>query len=204
MKTTALYIATFIAVITLMVLYATRQQTIAEVVPELPANFTIKERFPTMGDHVYDITDDRQAYGTVEQVLSLGKKFVYLDKSRARVATAHARVISWGAQIDVFDANGKSLGTIKEQMFTSLLGVTNKYSVLDSAGNQIAESDKFQLLATKFTVKDNTGSVVATLSRPAFNIGGHTWSVSINNKTTVDSRVLIMIGAFKTAEDNSK
>ena len=136
-------------------------------------------------------------------VNSPSREFRYKDKTGALVATAKAEFSPFQVIIDVFDARGQKIGTIREQIFSSLFGVVNKYIIFDASNNKIAETDKFQFVATKFTITDNKRQLVATISRPAFQLMTDKWTVSVHNSDVVDSRILVVIAAFKTAEDNS-
>jgi hypothetical protein len=45
---------------------------------------------------------------------------------------------------------------------------------------------------------------VATIDRPAFNWVSDKWAVSIKNRDAVDPRIIVIIGAYKTAVDNDR
>lgn len=202
------YLFSLLAFATIMSLAACEMSSapprLAETVPNLPNTFTVTEQVSVF-QHVFKVEADNhaQTLGSIEEeIFSWARTFKYLDNTGALVATAKARPISWGYTIDVADAHGQPLGTIKEQVFSSLFGISNIYTVLDANDNKIAESDKFQFLDTRFTIKDNSGQVLATIYRPV-TLFCDQWSVSYVNKDAVDSRLLVMIAAFKTAEDNN-
>lgn len=172
--------------------------------PRLPDEFTITERIISLVT-TFDLAANKRSLGTVQKrFLSLATKFDWYDPSGALVATGRKQILSWGATVDVFDAENVKLGTIKEQVFRSLLKVYTYYSILDASGKQIAESEKVDWLATKFTIRDNKGYVVAEISRPWINWFRDRWTAKISDHKAIDSRLMVMIGVYKTDVDNAR
>ncbi len=170
----------------------------------LPSNFQVVERALALSN-TFDVVSGGQTYGTVtKKILSLTTSFTYTDNAGSTIATARKSLVSWGTQIEVFDSSGRLIGTIKEQVFNSMFKMSTVYSILDAGGSEAATSHKIDFLSTSITLYDGSGAQVATLNRPAINLVRDTWSVSVNNQAAVDSRVLVMIGAYKTSADNSK
>jgi uncharacterized protein YxjI len=173
--------------------------------PDLPKNFKVVERFISFGT-VFDLLDNSdKKLGTIaEKIFTLTREFTYDDSNGRRIATARERFFSWGAQVDVFDEAGRPIGTIKEDVLKSFFKPLTTYSILDGSGKQIATSEKVDLWATDFTLKDGSGQTVATIHRPALNFFRDVWTVSIDNQSKVDSRLLVMIAAYKTAKDHDR
>jgi len=171
----------------------------------LPNHFTVDERVFFKWGETFDVNEDGVKYGTVkEKLVSYTPTFYYDDNSGARAATASVAVLSWGTQINVVDGQGRNIGTIKEELFTSFLKTWTTYKILDANGNQVAESQKTEWFSTNFELKANDGHVVAEVHRGYWNWTGDTWEVTIKDASTVDPRIELMIAAFKTHADNAK
>lgn len=172
--------------------------------PSLPAEFQIRERVIAWSD-TFDLQAEGDSYGTVAQrILSLTKEFSYNDARGACVARARARLLSWGTHVDVTDCSGRAIGSVKEQVFRSLLRVRTLYSVLDPSGREIATSEKIEWLAASFTLRRPDNRVVATLRRDWPSILRDIWRVRVSDPSAVDSRLLVMLAAYKTSVDNDR
>ena len=66
----------------------------------------------------------------------------------------------------------------------------------------VAKSVKTEFLSTDITLKTPDGRIAAILHRPAFNFPTDSWQVTSLNRDAVDSRLIVMIGAYKTSVDN--
>ncbi|MBS1990011.1 MAG: hypothetical protein JSS83_05800 [Cyanobacteria bacterium SZAS LIN-3] len=171
----------------------------------LPRSFTVDERVFFKWGETFDVDDGSTKYGTVhEQLVSWTPTFYYRDNTGALAATASVAILSWGTQIDVVDGQGKKLGTIKEEVFSSFLKTWTTYKILDADGKEVATSQKSEWFATNFELTANDGHVVAEVHRGMWNWTGDTWYVTIKDSVTVDPRIELMIAAFKTHADNEK
>lgn len=171
---------------------------------ELPDDFQIDERVFAWTT-TFDVESGGRNYGSIrERVFSLARSFTYTDGTGAVASTARERLLSWGVRIDVHDSAGRLIGSVEEEVLKSLLKVYTTYSIKDAGGNVVAKSEKSEWLATDIVLYDNSRNVVATLHRPAINWTGDTWNVSIKDRSAVDIRLLVMIGAYKTAVDNDR
>ena len=171
-------------------------------VPSMPDQFVLNERSISLTT-VLDLQDDGENFGKVSQkLLQLARSFHYTDLSGNKIAEAKQKIFSWGVQIDVFDCDGQKIGAIKENILKSLFKVSTTYTIENATGDVVAVSNQVDILATSFTLKDPSGNKVATLKRPAINFFGDNWNVKIYNHGVVDSRILVMIGSYKTSADN--
>jgi len=172
--------------------------------PVLPPEFTIKERMISLTTTL-DIKNGSKDLGKIAQkLLSLTRSFTYDDASGNRIAEARAKLISWGTQVVVTDCEGRRIGTIKEEIFKSLFKVHTIYKILDERDQEIAQSEKVDWIATSFTLRDGRGQKVAELKRPWINFLFDSWDVKVYDSTVVDSRMLVMIAAYKTSVDNAR
>jgi len=186
-------------------LHGCSDNTDGKAARSLPNSFTVDERVFFKWGETFDINGDGVKYGTVkEKMIKVTPTFYYDDNSGARSATASVAMFTWGTQIDVVDGQGRTIGTIKEELFTSMFKTWTTYKILDANGNQVAESQKTEWFSTNFELKANDGHVVAEVHRNYWNWTGDTWTVTISDATTVDPRVEVMIAAFKTHADNAK
>ena len=172
--------------------------------PQLPAEFMIKERILSFTD-TFDILAGGKKYGVITQkILSLTRSFKYKDADGNLVAEARSRILSWGSHIDVTDNLGQPIGSIKEQVFKSLFKVYTAYSILDAGGKEIALSEKVDWIGTKLAISDKQGRLVAVIERPWINFFSDHWTVKVRDPQAVDSRLMVMIAAYKTSVDNAR
>lgn len=178
--------------------------TAAKTVPQIPSQFTMSERTWNLG-HVFDIQGtDGTPYGTIENKwFRSHSTFHYYDNNGHLVAYGRKAWFSIGTRIDVYDANDKYIGCLQKQVLTSALSYGTVYSVLDAGGNEVATSHKLTVITTGIDLYGKHGAKIATLSRP-LSFVADTWNVTVSRPDVIDSRVLIMIGVFKTMADSSK
>ena len=175
--------------------------------PEVPATFSIYERFFAFTD-TFDIKADDATLGMIrERLISFTKSFVYTDAGKNKVAEARARFFALGSTVDVTDGAGRKIGTIKEDILKSLFKVYTQYQILDAAGRPIASSEKVEWLSTEIVLRDPSGRVIAEVRRGfKENLLRLTdrWDVSIRDPKAVDARMIVMIAAYKSAVDNDR
>lgn len=172
--------------------------------PALPDEFTISERAISLTD-TFDIKSDGASLGTITaKLISLTKSFTYEDAKGVCVAKAHARLLSWGTHIDVTDCSGQAIGGIKENVFKSLFKVQTSYAMLDAKGKELATSKKVDWISTDVTIRRPDGGAIAALHRRAINIISDKWTVKISDHAAVDSRLIVMIAAYKSSVDNDR
>jgi uncharacterized protein YxjI len=172
--------------------------------PKLPDEFVIHERVLSLFNN-FDLNAGGSKLGSItEKVISLTRAFTYSDAQGVCVAKARARILSWGTHIDVTDCAGRPVGAIKENVLKSLFKVWTEYALLDASGHVVAISEKVDWISTSMTISRPKGGAVATLRRPWLNILSDNWTVKISDHAAVDSRVLVMIAAYKTSVDNAR
>lgn len=172
--------------------------------PQLPAEFQIKERILSFTD-TFDILAGGKKYGVITQkIISLTRSFKYKDADGNLVAEARSRILSWGSHIDVTDNLGQPIGSIKEQVFKSFFKVYTAYSILDAGGKEIALSEKVDWIGTKLAISDKQGRLISTIERPWINFFSDHWTVKVHDPKAVDSRLMVMIAAYKTSVDNAR
>lgn len=170
--------------------------------PALPNNFEIVQKAFTWGK-TFEVKAGGVTHARiVEKLFTWGRTFRYENNNGLLVASAHAKPFSWGVHIDVFDSSGALIGSIKEDLNRSIFSPYTIYHILDANGQEVALSKKYQLFSTDITLTNpRTGQQVANMHRNALNFLGDTWYVSVQNREGVDPRLLVVISAFKTAED---
>jgi uncharacterized protein YxjI len=139
-----------------------------------------------------------------ERVLAVGNTFSLKDHHGDVVATGKEHPFSWGTQVDVFDGSGKKIGTLKEEVWSSLLSWQTHYQILDANGAVVAESAKEDWLTTHIEMTGRDGKRLLTLDRPAFTLTGDRWSVHFDDQTMVDPRIGLLAAAFKSAADRHR
>ena len=171
---------------------------------DLPNDFQVNEEVISMTNS-FDIIAGKNTYGTVtEKMFSWTRTFFVRNSAGVDLGKASARAWSWGTHIDVYDASGKLLGGIKEEVTKSMFKTWTSYSILDPANAVIARSKKVEFFGTDVTISSPAGEVLVTISRPAVNWVSDTWNVSIKKPGVIDPRMVVVIGAYKTAVDNER
>ncbi|MBI4348282.1 MAG: hypothetical protein HY553_15685 [Elusimicrobia bacterium] len=175
--------------------------------PVLPANFTLYEKFFTIMDAL-ELKSGNTSYGRITQRFwAWSKAFYWDDPQGRRIANARARILALGSTVDVTDAAGHKIGTIKEEILKSLFKIWTTYKILDPQGRQLASSAKIELFSTEITLKRPDGRAVALLRRgfkENFLRLTDRWDVTVQDASAVDPRMLVMIAAFKTSVDNDR
>lgn len=167
--------------------------------------YQLHERVFLKLTNTLDVTEHGHSAGKVsENLIQLSRTFNWTDENGNTKATARVAVISWGTEILVYDGSGNKVGSIEEHVFQSFLKTWTSYSIKDANGREVATSDKTEWLGTTFRIKGADGNLVAELERPWVNWMGDNWNLTIKQPGVVDDRVLVMIGAFKTAADRDK
>ncbi len=170
--------------------------------PALPNELSVTERLISMTT-TFTVKSGSKGFGNVRRkLISMTPRYDWFDADGNKVATGRRAIISLGAKVDVFDCEGKKIGTIQEKILKSLFGVYSVYSIRNEEGREIAKSRKVDFGSTSFTIIKG-GRKVAKLNRPWVRIRDQ-WNVKILDHRAVDSRLLIMLGVFKTDADNNR
>ncbi len=177
----------------------------AQAAPALPSHFRIDEKIISLTNSFTLHDDAKRKIGDItEKFFSWTRTFTYKDAGGGVAAVAHEKFFSWGTQIVVEDAAGRKLGTIKENVFKSLFKVYTSYSILDASDREVAVSEKSDWITTDFRIHDKSGRLVAHMHRGWLNILSDHWDVDLADQKALDSRVVVMIAAYKTAVDNER
>lgn len=178
-----------------------------ESAPVLPAKFQIVEYVFSLTNK-FDVRAEGKTLGTItEKFFSMTRSFTYADPAGRCVAQARERLFSWGVHIDVTDCSGGKIGAIKENILKSLFKVSTTYSILDASDREVASSEKLDWIGTEMTLRkgrNGTGPRIAKLSRPWLQIFSDHWDVELDDPKAADSRLVVMIAAYKTAVDNAR
>ncbi len=175
--------------------------------PVLPSTFSLYEKLITITDAL-ELKSGKTSFGKISQrFFALTKRFDWDDAQGNRVAEARAVFFALGSTVDVTDGAGNKIGTIKEEILKSLFKVWTTYRILDASGKQVASSEKVEWLSTEITLKGPDGRGVALLRRGFkenfFRLTDR-WDVTVYDAAAVDSRMLVMIAAYKTSVDNDR
>lgn len=169
-----------------------------------PSRFRAQEQLITIGTDM-NLTDGNGRIGEIEErTIRLTPTFDLYNVDGKKVATAYKKLFRWGNTIEVRDCENKIIGTVRENIISSLLGYFTSYDVLDAGGNIIGGTEKSEFFATNFTVSANNREKLMTMRRPAITLGIDVWSIEIFNRNIVDPRIITMIPAFKTSADNKR
>lgn len=143
--------------------------------------------------------------GTVkERILSMTSSFSYYSKSGSKIASATESMFSFGTEITVYDAQNRTIGYIKEEVFDSWFSFYAIYSIRDSKGNKLATSRKLDFFSTTIDFYDNSNNLIVQMVRPAINFFSDEWTVNIIVQGRIDNRILVFIPCYKTTADEHK
>lgn len=176
------------------------------VCPEfsVPNEFKAREQLISIGTDM-ELRADKTRFGDVEQrTIRLTPTFDLYNIDGKKVASARQKIFSWGTSIEVKDCENKLIGSVKENIFSSIWNFYTRYDVLDAKGNIIAASKKMEFFTTNFTIYSNSNEEILKMTRPMMNLFNDVWTVKITKSDAIDARLLSMIPAFKTAADNKK
>jgi uncharacterized protein YxjI len=173
---------------------------------ELGGSVKMSEKMLTFWGDQFVIHDSRQTYGAIRQnVISFTKNMtLYGPDQMTEIATGKARFFSIGSKMDVVDAAGRKIGSVQEHVLESLLKVSTHYTILDAAGNTVADSDKSEFFSTHIAIRTPDGRVIATMHRGPFQVFADRWWIDLANDSAVDKRILMLIPAFKRSVDNDR
>lgn len=168
----------------------------------LPAKFTETEDLISIGTDM-TLKEGKNALGSIqERVLNLTPTFDLLNEKNQQVARAKQKMWTWGTTIDIKDCEGNKIGTIREKIWTSWLRLMTEYEIYDGRGELIGMSEKREFFSTSFTITATNGHIAFKMFRSAFNLLSDKWQVTVVNANVIDSRLVLMIPAFKTSADN--
>ena len=169
---------------------------------ELSSSMTMKEVFFAYGTDL-TISDSAGKIGTVEQrTLKFTPCFEYRNNNGTVLAYTSQNVLSFGTHIDIFDNEGNKLGALQDKVFSNLLSISRVFSLQDANGNEIGTSEKFDFFSTTVTIYTSDRKVLASIHRPAFDLGLADWTIDIPGD--IDKRLVVFIPAYKTHSDNQK
>jgi len=168
----------------------------------LSSSMTMKEIYFAYGTDL-TISDGAGKIGTVEQrTLKFTPCFEYRDTNGKVLAYTSQNVFSFGTHIDIFDSEGTKIGALQDKVFSNLLSISRVFSLQDANGKEIGTSEKFDFFATTVTIYTPDRKVLASIHRPAFDVGLADWTIDIPGD--VDKRLVVFIPAYKTHSDNHK
>lgn len=172
--------------------------------PTVPNVFVVNERMLSWTTS-FDLEAAPSLGKVTKKFWSMADQYEWTAPNGSLVAVGRKQVFSWGNTIDVRGAQGEYVGQIKEQVFKSMWTKTySSYAIFNSQGQQVATSEKLDWFGTDITLWDGRGQRIATVCRPWVNFMGDKWKVEIQNPQVVDSRIIVMVGVFKTDADNQR
>lgn len=171
--------------------------------PNLPSQFSLTERWLSWTTK-FDLASESGSHGTVtEKLLSLTMSFEYRDDRNQLIAKARETFFSWGSEVVVYDCEDHKIGMIKEQVFKSLFKAYTTYAISDAADQPVGVSQKTEFFSANFSVTDTAGRDVAVITCPFFRLRDK-WQLTVVDKAPIDMRLIVMIGAYKTAKDHQR
>jgi hypothetical protein len=159
---------------------------------EIPNQFSIVER-PLELISTFDLIKDDQTFGTISRDPFSIKPNFTLDG----IATARARLLSWGLVVDVEDAEGTRIGTIQEDVWR--LYYWPEFQIFSKEGKLIALAI-MDPLKTEFSIVDpnHREYLIALIDRPLISFQRDSWSVKIIDRETVDPRLLLFLPLYQS------
>lgn len=168
----------------------------------LPNKFDMDEVVMTIGTDMELSSGDQNLGKIEERIVSWGKTFEYMGPNGTKLASGKQRVVSLVTTIDIFDEKDRKIGTFKEELFENFFSIKTHYSITDSVGKLIGESEKLDWLSTNIEIYSPNKELICKLKRPAFNLISDSWRVEIMGN--IDKRLVIFIPCYKTSADNER
>jgi uncharacterized protein YxjI len=168
----------------------------------LPNKFNMDEVIMTIGTDMELSSDDQNLGKIEERIVSWGKTFEYITPNGTKLAYGKQRVVSLVTTIDIFDEKDRKIGTFREELFENFFSIKTHYSIKDSNGKLIGESEKLDWLSTNVEIYSPNRELICKLKRSAFNLISDSWTVEIMGN--IDKRLVIFIPCYKTSSDNER
>lgn len=168
----------------------------------LPNKFNMDEVIMTIGTDMELSSDDQNLGKIEERIVSWGKTFEYITPNGTKLAYGKQRVVSLVTTIDIFDEKDRKIGTFREELFENFFSIKTHYSIKDSNGKLIGESEKLDWLSTNVEIYSPNKELICKLKRSAFNLISDSWTVEIMGN--IDKRLVIFIPCFITSADNER
>lgn len=168
---------------------------------DLPQTFQLQEHLMSIGTDFTISTNGKNIGKVVERVLNLGTTFEVLNSSGELVAKAHKEVFTLGTKIRIEDCRGTPLGGIEAEFMQNFFTLYSRYTLKNSTGATIGQSQKVKLMATSFDLSSKNGLAVQ-ISRPWLSLTDQ-WTISIKS-SDLNPQLALLLAAFKTAEDNRR
>jgi uncharacterized protein YxjI len=158
------------------------------------------ERLFTLSTY-YDIDSDKGPLGNVIKTkLSFRTTYQYYDQNGQYLSCAYQRIFSlgsfytWACVMDIYDGQGNTLGLIEGSILTLL---PSKFSFYDATNNVVgvAYMDKDCM---GFSVFDPTNETRTIANFRRVFVEGITdyWTMTFNDLSAIDSRILFSFAAF--------
>ena len=183
--------------------------------PGLPPGFYIQQRRSSWGKSLfsrdtatYYVKFGDQGLGAVAQFGGARKSFAYTDAGKNMVAEGRERHFPMGSAVEVKDASGRQIGTVKEELVNSF-AISGKpytrYSILDANGKETAVYEKHETDATRAPtiLRDLSGR---TLAEARYKVTGglflstKRWDVATYDPQVVDSRLLVIMLVYESTD----
>jgi len=149
----------------------------------------------THGDKIARIDQKHFIWGTA---------FTLKTAQDELIATAKARVFSWGVKVDVEDCNGNRIGMLDENVIRSMFSLKTIYSLYDSASELQGQSKELNFVGTDITFYNSSKKEIASLNRRVFNPLADKWTLKISSISELDPSLMFFTAAYKTLADKER
>lgn len=169
------------------------------LIPNIGSSAAVKEKLISLVS-TFSVESEHGELGMIKKkVISAASQYYWKDSGGETIATARRKLLSFGTEITVYNCKGSKIGSIEEEVLKSLIKVKTVYKIKDHRGHEVATSKKLDLGATSMTVSRD-GEKLAKLKLPFVRIKDN-WEIQVYDNNVIDSRILIMLGVFKTDAD---
>lgn len=170
-----------------------------EAPPPLPRDFHVEIR----GDAFVLVHAGREFGKVTARRLKRAGEFVYTSATGACLAMAVLVKRPGLARLDVTDCRARPLGVIKEDYFASTKVVT-AFSLFDPGGRPSAASGKTDWISDVLELRTPSGAPALELRLRRLDFFNDRWSASVGPDGGVDSRLLVVLTAYKAETDRSR
>ena len=165
--------------------------------------YSMTQSFFAFGTDFYIYTSAGQLAGWVGQRnLHWSKTFDLYNEKNEFVARAREQAFTWGVKIDVTDCEGRPLGSIQENIISSLFKTWSTYTLYNANERAVGQSKKLEYGDTSIVFFTKSDGRIAEAYRPWANFFRDHWEVRLSSeKPEFDSRIVFFVPAFKSTSD---
>lgn len=138
------------------------------------------------------------------EIINLTTRFNLKNLEGDLVAYGENKLLSFGTVTNFYDCNGDRIGKLGEEIFKSMFQVYTSYKLYDEHDYHIATSKKVEFILSTFSLyNSDTDEEVVEINQRWHPLKDN-WSVHIKDDYAIDSRIALLIPAFKSQANHNR